>query len=109
MTGRTAQVKIKNFKSQPFYIQSGVPQGSHLTSLLFILCINDLTDVIKYSKLLLFADDATIFKRVRSSEDSLELQRDISAIANWCESNALDMNVGKCFIIKFDNDTRSFD
>ena len=33
LTGRTAQVKIKNFNSQPFNIQSGVPQGSHLYTL----------------------------------------------------------------------------
>ena len=64
MTGRTAQVKIKNFISQPFDIQAGVPQGSHLGQILFILFINDLTDIIKYSKLLLFADDPKIFKRI---------------------------------------------
>lgn len=103
LTGRTAQIKVKNYKSEPFEIVSGVPQGSHLGPLLFILFIDDIKNVIKHSQILLFADDAKIYKEIKSIDDSIALQRDIIAMAVWCARNALDLNLDKCFIINFYN------
>ena len=40
---------------------------------------------------------------VRSTDDSLKLQRDITSIAEWSKANALDIHVSKCCIVKFDN------
>ena len=60
LTGKTTKVKIKNYVSSAFSIPYGVPQGSHLAPLLFILFINDITNVIQHSELLIFANDAKI-------------------------------------------------
>ena len=78
--GRTAQVKIKNISSPFFYIPSGVSQGSHLGPLLFILFINDITSTIFNSELLIYADDAKMYKRIGTNADAVDLQRDIDAL-----------------------------
>jgi len=67
VTNRKQIVKVKNFISEPFNIQSGVPQGSHLPPLLFILFINDLH--FNDSQKLLFADDLKLFRVIKSSSD----------------------------------------
>ena len=71
------KVKIKNHGSEPFTGHSGVSQGSHIDLFLFILFINDARDVIRYSNIYLFADDAKIAKKITNIKDCEELQCDI--------------------------------
>ena len=54
---RNSYVQIEGTKSRKFITPSGVPQGSHLGPLLFLLFINDLPHIIEFSNILLFADD----------------------------------------------------
>jgi hypothetical protein len=63
-----------------FAVSSGVAQGSVLVPLLFNIFFDDICNVIKYSRYLLFADDIKIFRAVNSADDCTLLQADISNI-----------------------------
>ena len=86
LSGRVQKIKLGNITSSLQNAMQGVPQGSVLGPLSFSLYINDMPDAIKHSKLMLFADDAKLFKRIRSDRDMVALQNDISAIENWANT-----------------------
>jgi len=67
-------------------ILSGVPQGSVLGPLLFVIYINDIEEVVN-SKLLKFADDTKIFNKVNSVEKVENLRTDLRSLVSW--SNAI--------------------
>lgn len=76
-----------NFKSDSFYIPSGVPQGSHLASILFLLFTNDLKFL--HSRKLLFADDLKLFRLINSPYSASLLQIDLNILVEWCKINKL--------------------
>jgi hypothetical protein len=80
-------------------ITSDVPQGSHLTHLLFNIYINDIHDI--NSNILLFADDVKLFGIFKTPLDTKLLQDDLDNISNWCNINKLYLNVSKCKVITF--------
>ena len=100
LTGRSANVKLGSARSDYFQITSGVPQGSILGPLLFILFVNDLDSTLKSPKLF-FADDLKLFRFVRCLADCLELQSDIAALLSWCRSNGMEVNTRECCLITF--------
>lgn len=57
MRNRSQAVTVKGYRSEFFRATSGIPQGSHLDPLLFVIYINDLVDSFKSSNVLLYADD----------------------------------------------------
>jgi len=73
-------VKHLNFESDQFNVPSGVPQGDHLYTLLFNIFTNDIPDVIKNSRVFLFADDLELVKIINNQGDALDLQNDIDKI-----------------------------
>jgi hypothetical protein len=81
--------------SSPFEVLSFVPQGSVLGPLLLIVFINDLCDAVAYSKYLLFADDITIHRAVKSPQDCNLLQSDINSIQCWCTANCMKFSISK--------------
>jgi ribonucleases P/MRP protein subunit RPP40 len=101
LSDRTQYVKVLGRSSREFLVKSGVPQGSHLGPLLFLLFFDDITKVIKSSMKLMYADDLKIFKAVRSVLDCSALQRDLDAISEWCQRNCLSLSIGKCKIMSF--------
>ena len=73
---------------------SGVPQGSVLGPLLFLIYINDLDDSI-ISNVLKFADDTTFFRKVNTDGDKQHLQNDLDRLVKWSEKWQMS-NLGKC-------------
>lgn len=99
LTNRTMVVRIKGNLSEPFKINSGVPQGSHLGPLLFLLFINDINQNLKFSKILLFADDIKLYSIIKSPLDQSNLQIDLDIIYKWTIENKLKLNISKCSLL----------
>ena len=93
LTKRTQCVKIKDCLSQSFYVTSGVPQGSILGPLFFLVMINDLPSVCKHSTSFLYADDA---KFLRISTLNADFQKDLNNIFTWTQQNQIAFNASKC-------------
>lgn len=89
-----------SFTSSLCDVTSGVPQGSVLGPLLFLIYINDLPTGIS-SNLRLFADDCIIYRSIKSTEDHLVLQNDLILIAKWCDKWQMSLNSTKCKVITF--------
>ena len=101
LQGRTQYVKIDGWKSRSFEAKSGIPQGSHLGPLLFILFFDDVTKVIKSAMFSLFADDLKIHRVVKTVRDCNALQDDLVGIDRWCSENGLELSLGKCKVMSF--------
>ena len=80
---------------------SGVPQGSHLGPILFILFINDINNYITHSKFLLYADDLKLYSRINSPLDCSKLQIDLNSLQRWCVINGMNLNISKCCCLSF--------
>ena len=93
---RNAIVQFEQEYSESFSPSSGVPQGSILGPLLFLIIFNDLTDVIEYSKVIKYADDTVLFVSGKTATDiTEELNRDLSRLDKWFHENELIMNLNK--------------
>ena len=98
LSNRTQRVSIKGVLSDPLPVESGVPQGSVLGPLLFLIYINDLLEGIE-SNGKLFADDAKLFKQIKSPNDRDILQRDLLRLQQWSRKWLLEFNEDKCKIM----------
>ena len=80
-------------------VVTGVPQGTVLGPLLFLLHINDLPSVVS-SKLRLFADDCLIYRNIKNKEDHIALQKDLNLLVNWGNTWGMRFNAAKCNIMR---------
>ena len=101
LIGRQQIVNVNGFLSSEFLVPSGVPQGSHLGSLLFLIYINDISNAFENCKFLLFADDVKIFRKIDTLNDTFFIQNDLDRFLKWCESNDMLLSIEKCKFIKF--------
>ena len=86
--------------AEPINVLSGVPQGTVLGPLLFLVYINDITDQVSPGTLCrLFADDCLLYRPIHSLEDQLILQRDLDALQRWTELWGMRFNLKKCYIM----------
>lgn len=102
---REYSVSVAGSFSEPFLSISGVPQGSHLGPLLFIVYINDIGDCFKNTDFLFYADDLKLFKKIHNFNDCYLLQSDLNTFATYCKNNSLFINTDKCFSISFTRNT----
>ena len=104
LSDRTQTVSLSGKTSDSKIMDYGVPQGSILGPLLFIIYINDIPNVCKLAKFILYADDANIFiTGVNSHEIMTKYEQLSTALADWVDSNGLLLNVGKTNYMIFTN------
>lgn len=99
---RTQRVVVEGAASSWSPVTSGVPQGSILGPMLFLLFINDLPDVIPESTSTgLYADDTKLYREISTPEDCSQLQEALSCADVWSKDNNINFNPSKCKILTF--------
>lgn len=98
---RSQAVVINNYISSWVTVPSGVPQGSLLGPLLFVVFVNDVGLSLRSSQLLCFADDMKIYAKITSVSDAENLQADLVRLEDYCVCSELDLNTSKCSVVTF--------
>ena len=95
LENRKQTTTINNQKSASRYITCGVPQGSILDPLLFLIYVNDLPSVLRNCKYQLYADDTVIYHtNVDVNISKAYLEKDVERLISWCNGNVLTVNTG---------------
>jgi len=93
---RTQVVKLKNSVSTSLDVTHGVPQGTVLGSLLFIIYINGLLNINVDAEIICYADDTAVLVHSRSTENlNIKANNVIKNIKDWFDNNLLELNLNK--------------
>ena len=103
---RVQQVIVNGKLSTPHQVISGVPQGSVLGPLLFLILIGDIDDNIFHALITSFADDTRATKVMKTETDAVELQNDLFRIYEWSEENNMQFNSVKFELIRYGKDQK---
>ena len=104
LQGRKQRVVLDNVASESITVLSGVPQGSILGPLLFVLFINNIyVGIDKTTSICLYADDTKIWRKINSEFDCKQLQNDINTLHKWSIKNKMRFNATKCKVLQIHN------
>jgi len=99
LAARKYRVKVNNSWND---VTSGIPQGSVLGPLLFLIYINDLIDCCgAYTEVCVFADDAKFYRHILSDDDNKILQYALDTLQKGSEKWLLNLNINKCQVVTF--------
>ena len=98
LSERTQQVVVNGESSTKEKVTSGVPQGTVLGPLLFLIYINDLPDRVK-SQIRLFADDSYLYRTINNPQDTVQLQQDLDELTKWENEWSMEFHAGKCKLL----------
>ena len=101
LTNRVQSVVVEGRKSQPQPVISGVPQGSVLGPLIFLVLIGDIDKNVAFSFISSFADDTRVGKGIASEENVQQLQTDLEAIYGWSVENNMTFNSDKFELVRY--------
>jgi hypothetical protein len=100
LKGRTNEVLVDDLKSLKFLLKSGIPQGSVLGPILFLIYISDIGDNLGVEPLV-YIDDTKAIKKINNEDDVEKLQEDISKLHEWGERNNMEFNNGKFVVLRY--------
>ena len=101
LTNRKQRLVVDGEKSEEACVTSGVPQGTVLGPLMFVLYINDIGDnVSKGTYIKLVADDCLLFRKIDSLSDAERLENDLQSIVEWSKTSQMSFNDTKCHTLK---------
>ena len=98
LTGRTQCVNVNGVTSSWKDVISGIPQGSVLGPLLFVIFINDMPEKVKFNICKLFADDCKLYGPVNDNDGNI-MEIDFNNLENWPRQWQLPFNVKKCKVM----------
>ena len=99
---RYMKVVVDGEHSDEAKVLSGVPQGTVLGPLLFLVHINDLPQSVT-SNVRLFADDCLLYRKVKTPKDQEILQEDLKHLETWASNWGMKFNAKKCYILSVTN------
>ena len=99
LTSRSQRVVVDGEASETIRVDSGVPQGTVLGPLMFLLYINDIGENIS-SNIKLFADDCLLFRKINKTKHTQALQEDLSKLGNWTGKWQMLFNARKCYTMR---------
>jgi len=107
LLGIKQTVVVNGVKSVTSNVLSGVPQGSVMGPLLFLIYVNDIVSVIKFPALL-FANDVKIFCPIFNQLSALQLQQDLLALKEWSRKWLLKFNITKTMVMHLGNTNQCY-
>ena len=100
LSNRLQRVVVDNNCSPDLGVLSGVPQGSILGPVLFVIFIDDISEQISpNSGIYLYADDTKLYREIKTANDQVELQKDIDTLLNWSTLNKMKFHPDKCKLL----------
>ena len=100
LTDSNQTINVNGAHSEPAKVISGVPQGSALGPILFLIMISDIDKNVNDSTVRSFADDTRI-KRITCTNDVTNLQNDLSKICEWTNQNKMTFNENKFELLRY--------
>ena len=100
LSHREQTVILEGKSSDTNPVTSGVPQGTVLGPLLFLVYINDMPRCVHSSNTRLFADDCLIYKEIRTHQDAADLQSDLDALQRWEKQWLMSFHPQKCQLLR---------
>ena len=96
---RKQQVVLEGQSSKPSDVLSGVPQGTVLGPILFLMYINDIAANLN-SSIRMFADDCLVYRTISSPSDHQLLQTDLNKLTTWADTWQMKFNTSKCSVLQ---------
>ena len=104
LENRQQYVMVDGSLSDPCAVLSGVPQGTVLGPLLFLIYINDIHEHLTPGTFIrLFCDDSLLYRTINSISDAQILQKDLDQLQIWEHENKMEFHPGKCQVLKITN------
>lgn len=100
MTGRHQVVIVNGRQSKVSDVLSGVPQGTVLGPLLFLIYISDISEGVK-ANIKVYVDDTKIKRGIQNEDDVEDLQRDLESLYKWAKKNNMTFNGSKFQLVRY--------